>query len=202
MKEKAAAEGRDAYELLEALAETVPPGSHGITPVLSNAMDYSHWRHAAPSFLNFPLDPEKSHRGAFFRALQENAAIVTLANLRRIADLTGSFPESVIFASGAAKGRLWPQILADVLQVPVRIPMVKEATALGAAIAAGVGVGIFDDMPGAADALVRWDRVVEPNEANRQVYEETYQRWAEAYPPQLELADRGVTAHMWIAPGE
>jgi len=202
LKERAAAEGRDAYELLESLAETVPAGSYGIIPVLSNAMDYTHWRHAAPSFLNFPLDPEKAHRGTFFRALQENAAIVTLANLRRIAELTGDFPQSVIFASGAAKGRLWPQILADVLQIPVKIPMVKEATSLGAAVAAGVGVGIYDDMPSAADKLVRWDRVVEPNPSNYAVYQEAYERWLQSYPPQLELADKGVTSHMWIAPGE
>ncbi len=202
LKAQAQDAGRDAYELLEEVAAKVPPGSYGITPVLSDAMNYMHWRHAAPSFVNFPLDPEKSHRGAFFRALQENAAIITLANLRLITALTGSFPESAIFAGGAAKGRLWPQIVADVLQIPLRIPLVKEATSLGAAIAAGVGVGIYTDAAAAADDLVSWDRTVEPNPANFEAYQEAFQRWQEVYPAQLELADRGVTAHMWRAPGE
>ena len=202
LKARAEREGRDAYELLEELAATVPPGSHGVIPILSDAMDYSHWRHAAPSFLNFPLDPERAHRGTFFRALQENAAIVTRANLERIAELTGAPLDAAVFAGGAAKGRLWPQIVADVLQIPLKIPVVKEATSLGAAIAAGVGVGLYPSLQEAAEALVRWEREVEPNPANKDVYDEAYERWQAAYPVQLELADRGVTQHMWRAPGE
>ncbi|WP_456413054.1 autoinducer-2 kinase [Oceanithermus profundus] len=202
LKERAAREGRDAYALLEELAATVPPGSHGITPILSDAMDYSHWRHAAPSFLNFPLDPEKAHRGAFFRALQENAALVTRANLERIAALTGAPLASAVFAGGAAKGRLWPQIVADVLQIPLKIPVVKEATALGAAIAAAVGVGIHRNLEEGARAWVAWEREVEPDPALAEVYDEAYRRWKAAYPAQLDLADRGVTRSMWRAPGE
>jgi len=202
LKAEARAQGKDPYALLEALAETVPPGSEGLIPILSDAMDYLHWRHAAPSFLNFGLDPERFHRGTFFRALEENAAIVTRANLERIAEFAGAFPKEAVFAGGAAKGRLWPQIVADVLQIPLKIPVVKEATALGAALLAGVGVGIYPDAPQAAAELVRFERVVEPNPENREVYEEAYRRWQEAYPPQLELADRGVTRSMWRAPGE
>ncbi len=199
---EARARGEDPYVLLEALAETVPPGAHGIIPILSDAMNYLHWRHAAPSFLNFPLDPEKAHRGAFFRALEENAAIVTRANLEAIAELTGRFPERAVFAGGAAKGRLWPQIVADVLGIPLRIPVVKEATALGAAALAAAGVGIFPSPAEAIRAWVRFEREVEPRPENRAVYEEAYRRWREAYPVQLELADRGVTTSMWRAPGE
>ncbi len=202
LKERAAREGRDAYELLEELAATVPAGAHGITPVLSDAMDYAHWRHAAPSFLNFPLDAEQAHRGAFFRALQENAALVTRANLERIAALTGAPLTSAVFAGGAAKGRLWPQIVADVLQIPLKIPVVKEATSLGAAMAAGVGVGLYPSLERAAEELVAWDRVVEPNPEHAVVYDDAYARWQAAYPAQLELADRGVTRSMWRAPGE
>ncbi len=202
LKAKAAAEGGDPYALLEALAASVPPGAYGITPILSDAMDYTHWRHAAPSFLNFPLDPEKAHRGAFFRALEENAAIVTRANLERIAELTGRPVAGAIFAGGAAKGRLWPEIVADVLQIPLRIPVVKEATALGAAAVAAAGVGIYKSPDEAVRAWVRYEREVEPNPKNREVYEEAYRRWREAYPAQLALADRGVTASMWRAPGE
>jgi len=202
LKEQAAANGVDAYDLLEEMASSVPAGSYGITPILSDAMDYSHWRHAAPSFLNFPLDPEKAHRGAFFRSLQENAALVTRANLMRISELTGSRIESAVFAGGASKGRLWPQIVADVLQIPLRIPIVKEATALGAALAAGVGAGIYGSMEEGARAVVRWERDVKPNPENADVYDDAFERWQKAYPVQLNLADRGVTRSMWRAPGE
>ncbi len=202
LKAEAARRGEDPYRLLEELAAGVPPGSYGLTPILSDAMNYLHWRHAAPSFLNFPLDPEKAHRGTFFRALEENAALVTRANLEAIAELTGRPVTEAVFAGGAAKGRLWPQIVADVLQIPLRIPVVKEATALGAAMTAAVGLGLFAEAEEAARAWVRFERTVEPNPDHRQVYDEAYHRWRAVYPPQLELADRGLTTSMWRAPGE
>jgi autoinducer 2 (AI-2) kinase len=202
IKAAALAAGEDPYARLEALAAQVPAGSYGILPIFSDAMDYMHWRHAAPSFLNLGLEPEKYTRAAMFRALQENAAIITLANLRRIADITGTFPQSVIFASGASKGPLWSQILADVLQIPVHTRVVKEATALGAAICAGVGAGLYTDMSAAAQALVQEDSVYHPNPANAQVYQDLAQRWQAAYAPQLALSDSGVTTSMWRAPGE
>ena len=69
-----------------------------------------------------------------FRAIEENATFITLGNLKLIKNLTGTFPSEVIFAGGAAKGKLWPQILSDVLGIPVKVPVVKEANALGTAI--------------------------------------------------------------------
>ena len=202
IKAQAQAEGRDAYALLEEMAAQTPPGAHGILPIYSDAMDYMHWRHAAPSFLNLTVDPTLTTRGALFRALQENAAIVTRANLERIAQVTGAYPSHVIFASGASKGPLWCQILADVLQVPVHTRVVKEATALGAAICAGAGVGLYPDIPSAAQELVQEERIYQPDPVNGPVYEEAFQRWQAAYPVQLALADQGVTTSMWRAPGE
>ena len=108
----------------------------------------------------------------------------------------------MIFASGASKGLLWCQILADVLQVPVHTRVVKEATALGAAICAGAGVGLYPDIPSAAQELVQEERIYQPDPANGPVYEEVFQRWQAAYPVQLALADQGVTTSMWRAPGE
>lgn len=202
IKTKAASEQRDAYTLLEEMASTVPPGANGILPIFSDAMNYSRWRHAAPSFLNLTVDPQTTSRAALFRALQENAAIVTLANLQQIASITGRFPDAVTFASGAAKGALWSQILADVLQVEVTTPVVKEATSLGAVICADIGIGLHASFAEAARQLVRMERSYTPNPANAAVYADLLERWRAAYALQLELADRGVTKSMWRAPGE
>ncbi len=202
VKADALARGIDPYSALEKMAKEVPAGSYGIIPIFSDAMDYMHWKHAAPSFLNLPLDSDVPLRAALFRSLEENAAIVTLANLRRISEVTGEFPDHVIFAGGASKGPLWCQILADVLQVPVHTRVVKEATALGAAICAGTGVGIYPDIATAAEHIVQPGKVYEPNPSLADIYEEAFRRWSEAYKPQLELADRGITTSMWRAPGE
>ena len=51
-----------------------------------------------------------------------------------------------------------PQILSDVLGIPVKVPVVKEAAALGTAIAAGVGAGIYSSMEETAEEFVQWSK--------------------------------------------
>ncbi|MCR2604988.1 FGGY-family carbohydrate kinase, partial [Salmonella enterica] len=82
---------------------------------------------------------ERCNKQTLFRALEENAAIVSACNLEQIAAFSGVQARSLVFAGGGAKGKLWSQILSDVTGLTVRVPVVKEATALGCAIAAGVG---------------------------------------------------------------
>ena len=68
-----------------------------------------------------------------------------------------------MFTGGAAKGHLWPQIVADTLGIPLHIPVVKESTALGAAICAGVGAGLWDDTARGAASVAAFERTVEPD---------------------------------------
>ncbi|HET7580634.1 MAG TPA: autoinducer-2 kinase [Bacillales bacterium] len=193
--------GKDPYDILEEKAKEVPVGSHGIMPIFSNVMNYISWRHASPSFINLSLDANKCGKNALFRAIQENAAIVTLGNLKIIAEETGHFPEEVIFAGGASKGKLWSQILADVLGIPVKVPVEKEAAALGTAIMAGVGSGIYNSVSEAAKKVVHWEREHKPDPENNKKYNIIYSNWQQIYSEQLKLADEGKTSHMWKAPG-
>jgi len=198
----AAAQGCDAYDLHEELAMQVPPGAHGIIPIFSDAMDFGNWYHAAPSFLNLSINPAITNKGSMFRALQENAAIVAAENLARVADFAGVENDGPpIMAGGASKGRLWPQIVADVTGRRLRIPKVREATALGGAAAAATGLGQFSTLAEAGRALVRWDREVSPDSANRGLYDKARGRWKTAYAAQKRLVDEGVTTAMWRAPG-
>ncbi len=201
-KQAAKAQGRDAYDLLEDLAMQAPPGAHGIIPIFSDAMDFGNWYHAAPSFLNLSIDPEIASKGAMFRALQENAAIVAAENLDRVVEFAGMGGDGpLIMAGGASKGRLWPQVLADVTGRHLRIPKVREATALGAAAAAASGIGRFANLTEAGRAFVRWEREVTPNLENRAVYAMARDRWRAAYAAQKQLVDAGITTSMWRAPG-
>ncbi len=201
-KRQAEEQGRDAYDLLEDLAMQVPAGAHGIIPIFSDAMNFGNWYHAAPSFLNLSIDPEIASKGAMFRALQENAAIVAMENLQRVEAFAGFGTNGpIVMAGGASKGRLWPQIVADVTGRPLRIPVVREATALGGAAAAATGIGQFASLAEAGRAFVRWEREVEPDTANRNVYDEARERWRTAYAAQLRLVDDGITTSMWRAPG-
>jgi autoinducer 2 (AI-2) kinase len=193
--------GRDTYSVLEEMARNVPAGSYGILPIFSDSMKYGKWYHAAPSFLNLGLDAEKYNKASMFRSLQENACIVSQINLENIYSFTGVEPEKIIFASGASKGFLWPQILADVTGKEILIPEVKEATSLGCAIAAGVGAGIYGSITEAAKQLVRWERVYKPNMQNHKVYSKLKEQWIHAYKAQIDLVDANITTSMWKAPG-
>jgi autoinducer 2 (AI-2) kinase len=191
----------DVYDLLEEQAAAVPAGSYGIMPIFSDVMNFISWRHASPSFTNLTLDPERCGKKELFRAIEENAALVTLGNLKVIQEHTGYYPSEVVFAGGASKGKLWCQILSDVLGVKVKVPVVKEAAALGTAIVAGYGAGLYPSIEKAALKLVQWETTYSPNHENHVKYQEIFERWKAIYKGHLAAADQGLTEHMWKAPG-
>ncbi|MEA1919671.1 MAG: autoinducer-2 kinase [Campylobacterota bacterium] len=191
--------GIDPYAYLEELASEVPLGSYGIMPIFSDVMKYSKWYHAAPSFINLSL--ESTSKAAMFRALEENAAIVSMLNLNAILAFSKTDTDSITFAGGAAKGALWSQILSDVTGREIQIPNVTEATALGGAFAAGVAVGEYSSIAQAAENLVQWEKTYEPNLEHYHRYQEIAERWREAYRAQLKLVDQNISTSMWRAPG-
>jgi len=193
--------GIDTYAILEEKAKDVPVGSYGILPIFSDSMKYGKWYHAAPSFLNLSIDPEICNKASMFRSLEENACIVSAINLEKIKAFTGLEFNEIVFAGGASKGELWCQILADVTGCKIKVPKVTEATALGAAMAAGVGAGIHESIVTAAEELVEWDKEYLPNAENFSKYAAIKEQWQEVYANQLSLVDRGLTQSMWKAPG-
>ena len=193
--------GKDAYTLLEEKSKDVPAGSYGIIPIFSDSMKYGKWYHASPSFLNLSIDPITCNKYSMFKSLQENACIVSKINLEKIEKFSNIKIDSIVFAGGASKGELWSQTLSDVLGCEVKIPKVTEATALGAAMAAGVGVGIYEDLKTAANELVKWEKIYKPNIENHNKYNEIQLNWQKAYEVQLSLVDKNITQSMWKAPG-
>ena len=201
--EKAESEktGRDVYDLMNEKAQDIPAGCYGMMCTFSDVMNFINWKHASPTFTNFELDPGKFSRYTFYRAILENTALITKGHVDLVREATGNMPSEVIFAGGASKSDLWSQILADVLGIPVKVPKVKEATALGAAIIAGYGVGIYSDISEAAEKLVKIDKTFTPSAENHKVYLKMYEAWRRFYKENLKIADAGLTKHMWAAPG-
>lgn len=200
-KQQAEAAGEDPYDIMNREAEKIPAGCYGMMCTFSDVMNFINWKHAAPTFTNFELDPAKFNRYTFYRAILENTALLVKGHMELVKEATGNMPKEIIFAGGASKSPLWSQILADVLGMPVKVPVVKEATALGAAILAGYGVGIYKSIEEGARQTVKWDRTFEPNPGNCKVYDELYHVWRKVYASQLELVNEGITKPMWIAPG-
>ena len=195
-------EGIDAYEVLERKAARVPTGSNGVFGIFSNVMQANRWVHASPSFLGFDVaNPGSAGRPECFRAIEESAAYVSRAHMGIVEELTGLTVGDVVLTGGAAKGRLWPQIVADTLGLPVRIPVVKESTALGAAIFAGLGVGLYTDPAETARDIVAFDRTFKPGADASAAYDELYTRWVELYRRSLALSEDGLVRPLWRAAG-
>lgn len=190
-----------SYAELERMASRVPLGSHGIIPIFSDRMNYGEWIHAAPSFIGLGLDESKYNVASMFRSLEENACIVSAINLENIKAFSGVSPTSITFASGASNGALWSQILADVTGLAVNVPVVKEATALGVAMACGIGSGEYKSFDEAGKNIVKIERIYEPNMANHTQYGEIKERWLKVYAKQMELVKAGILEPMWKAPG-
>jgi autoinducer 2 (AI-2) kinase len=201
-KEIATQQGLDPYRLLEKEAEGVPPGSDGVIPIFSDIMNAKRWVHASPSFLQFNINqPDKSGRKQCFRAIEESAVYVARGHLSILESLTRRKTKEVVFCGGASKGFLWPRILSDVFGVRVKIPVVRESTALGAAICAGVGAGVFPSVRETGRKLVKWDHVLEPDMKVHQKYRELYAQWSEVYRRMLAMTEEGLLERMWRAAG-
>jgi len=202
-EEKRLAQERNtsAYTLLEEAAKNVPPGSNGVIAIFSDVMNVKHWICASPSFIQFDvMSPSTSGKRECLRAIEESAAYVSHGNLNIIKEITSVHPKEIVFCGGASKGFLWSRILADVLGVNVKVPVVKEATALGAAICAGAGAGIYDNIPKAAEHLVKWERIIEYDEESYKRYMELYEQWTKVYQRCLDMVEDNLLKSMWRAP--
>jgi len=197
---QARSRGVDPYVVMEEAAARAPAGR--VIAVLSNVMNARRWAHASPSFLQFDLgDPAASGRGACVRAIEEAAAYVARAHRDIITELTGLRFGELVFTGGAGRGRLWPRIMADVFGVPVHIPAVTESSALGAAICAGVGAGVYSDLLELRSGLRRRAATFTPDPAAVAAYDERYANWREVYRRMLDITDDGLLSPLWRAAG-
>ncbi len=195
--------GISAYSILSEQAKGVPAGAYEIMPIFSDVMNYMHWKHAAPSLLNFDInEPEKFGKPQIFRALMENAGFNSFGNLKEIADVIGFYPKEIIFAGGASYSPVWSSIMASVLGVKIKVPKVKEATALGGMMCAAVGTGLYKDFNEARDVVVRFEATYEPDKEEHELYKGLFDKWRRVYKEMLGLSDKGYLRYMWKAPGE
>ena len=120
-------------------------------------------------------------RGALVRAVLEGVAYGLRDSLELLRAL-GVSPEKGRVSGGGARSRLWLEIVASVLGLPLEPTVVEEGSAYGAALLAGVAGGVFADAHQAVAACVRPRDAVEPDPAWADAYEEGYARFRALYP--------------------
>ena len=167
------------YELMNLQAEQSEPGANGLLffPYLLGERSPRWNPNARGVFFGLTM----SHtRADLIRATLEG---ITL-NLRVILEILqnqGANITAMRVIGGGAQGRVWRQIMADIYGMPIQRPaLLAEATSLGAAVAGGIGVGIFKDF-NVAEELTPIQDVVYPNSANRPIYEKLYTIFNRAY---------------------
>jgi len=167
------------YDEMSAAAAGIEPGARGLLflPYLIGERS-PHWNPLARGgFVGLTM----SHgRAEMARAVLEGVAF----NLKMILDAfleQGAAIQAMRLIGGGARSALWRQILADVYGLPILRPeLLAEATSLGAAIAGGVGVGLFPDFR-VAHEIVQVEEAERPDPARSQRYMALYDLFQQAY---------------------
>ncbi|HSN77861.1 MAG TPA: FGGY-family carbohydrate kinase, partial [Anaerolineae bacterium] len=179
------------YAELDAEAAEVAPGANGLLflPYLLGERS-PHWNPLARgAFVGLAMP---NGRGELARAVLEGVAF----NLRAILDVLRTQDmtvQAMRLIGGGGKSALWRQILADVYGLPIeQLDLPANATALGAAIAGGIGVGLYPDYS-VAHNLAPIARVDYPNPATQARYAALYALFQQSYTALEPIFERLAT---------
>ena len=157
-------------------AARAPAGSDGVIflPALSGATAPRWNDRMRGAFEGLSMNHDRGHLG---RAVLEGCAYALRDIVDRLTEM-GLAGSEIRVVGGGVRSPLWLQIKADVTGLPVRPVLEPEPTALGAAMLAGVGSGVFADAAGAAARMVRLAGSCHlPDEGRREVYDRSYRRY-------------------------
>ena len=175
-----AGRGQQAYERMIAEAQSVPPGSDGVTElpsfVAQTGPTKKHNTHGTILGLGITTS-----RGQVYRAAIEGLSFQLRHALEILSQATGFQPQGIRVVGGGSKNEFWNRIRAEVTGVPVTTIAQREATVLGAAMFALVGAGTFASVAEAQSAMTSGVTVVEPS-AERAAYDGLYERYRLAAP--------------------
>lgn len=146
---------------------------------------YSPWMDPASRSAIFGLALDTT-RGRLVRAVLEGITFELRLNLERL-EAAGIAVADLRCTGGGARSRAWVQLKADVLGRPMVLVDVAENGAFGAALLAGVGIGLFPAADAAAQRFVQAAETVEPRPPMVERYREVFERYRELYPALREL---------------
>lgn len=169
--------GIDESDLVAVLHE-IPPGSHGVCSLLGPTLMHARQQIGRPGMLGGitvwgeqPTTPK-----VVVRALLENIAFAVRGNMEQLEQAVGIAPQPVRIGGGVARTPGLCQLIADVCEREVWVPVEPDATAVGAAACAFTGLGRFPDLATASEAMVEWTEPM-TSSAPTGLYEPFFQRW-------------------------
>ncbi|MFB0562730.1 MAG: FGGY-family carbohydrate kinase [Candidatus Lokiarchaeia archaeon] len=177
----------DSYQIMDLEASKVPPGSNGlvILPYIAGERSPIWNVNARGVIFGLYLTHTRAH---IIRAILESVAYGLRHNIE-IAERAGVRIEELRATGGGSKSDLWLQIKADVLNKPIH-RVSADGETLGDALMAGNGVGIFQDLFGTCDELVKVKKVFNPNPKHHELYTKLYEIYREIYEPLKKSFDK------------
>jgi xylulokinase len=172
------AAGLTIHQYLDRLAGSVPAGADGvaIVPYFLGEKTPIHDPFARGAITGLSLNHGLSH---LWRALLESYAYAIAHHVEVFADMGVSLAHFRA-SDGGANSRHWMQIVADVLQEPIQLPVGHPGSCLGAAWTAAIGIGATSDWGGIARFVGRGD-LIAPNLKNASLYLDGYGAFRETY---------------------
>lgn len=167
---------KDVYDVLTYAASLSKPGCNGVffLPYLQGANTPNYDANARGTYVGMTLN---TTREDLIRATMEGICFDIKDMLEAMVAANVPNFNTVRVTGGVARSEVWNQIQADIYNRPVETVAVEEATALGCAIVAAVGAGVYKNYKEAAERMVRVTRCYEPKPANVEIYQEAYKVW-------------------------
>ena len=145
----------------------------------NNLIFLPHFSEKFGAFIGLNLSTDKYN---LLLAMMEGLALETRTIMERLKGLSIN-PERIVMIGGAAKSKVWPRIVANILRKDAVILQSPEAACLGAAMLAGLGSGIFKDTEDACKNMVEGRKIIKPELKDK--YKERftlYKRLSETIP--------------------
>ena len=115
-----------------------------------------------------------------YRACMEGVAYEMRLNYDALAD-SGIHFTKLHATGGGAKSRVWMQMKADILNLPITSLKTSDAGTVGSAMLTGVAVGVFRDLKEAAAVMVRQRETFDPDPRRHEQYMQIYERYRKVY---------------------
>lgn len=164
------------FSLMEEEAKRVLPGCDGMSAYIGVGIrGEDRGRNWGGFCFPVPWNINDYQRAHFFRAVFESNAFGVAANLEVLRKKGIALPERLRVCGGQSQARLWNQILADTVQIPIQTYQNTECTALGAAAMAAYGTGAFGSLEEAVGVFSKEDVLYVPEE--RSPYPAIYSDW-------------------------
>ena len=181
----AEAMGVDVYELTNQEAAKSPIGANKL--IYAPYLQGERTPHLDSNCRGIFFGLSAMHqRRDLLRAVMEGVTF-SLNDCLQVLDGMGVAPETMLACGGGGKSPLWRQMLADVMNCPVATTVNTEGPALGVAILAGVGAGLYPSVPEACRAMIKVNQAQDPIAENVPQYAKVYEVYKKLYLANKDL---------------